>query len=153
MKNFRDIAKKFLEGIKSDTDKYTSVKSQIIEHSPESFSLFTADHLFYAKNGRPAGKNPPLDAMLAFVKSKNILFDGMDSRGTAFAMQAIIKKRGTKNYKPNGTDPLTDAVSKYQRKYEEDLNDFLTVDMNERLNQEMKEFWAKEKELLRNYKL
>jgi len=153
MKNFRDIARKFLEGIKGDTDKYTSVKSQIIEHNPESFSLFTADHLFYAKNGRGPGKAPPLDAMLEFIKSKNILFDGLDSRGTAFAIQQSIKKKGTKNFKPNGTDPLTDAVNKYQRKYEEDLNDFITVDMNERLNQEMKEFWAKEKELLRNYKL
>tara|TARA_R110000744_G_C19166747_1_gene541151 strand:+ start:140 stop:601 length:462 start_codon:yes stop_codon:yes gene_type:complete len=153
MKNFRDIAKKFLEGIKSETDKYTSVKAKIVENGSESLSIFTAGHLFFAKNGRKAGKAPPLDAMLDFVKSKNILFDGLDSRGTAFAIQQSIKSKGTKNYKPNGTDPLTDAVKKYQRKYEKDLNDFIVVDMNERLNKEMKQHFDNQKKTLGNFKL
>lgn len=153
MASFRDIARKFLKGIKSDTDAYTSVKAEIVENSSTSFSVLTADHLFYAKNGRPAGKNPPLDSMLAFVKSKNILFDGMDARGTAFAMQAIIKKKGTKNYKPNGTDPLTDAVKKYQRKYESDLGSFVLTEMQSRINKEMTEYWEGQKKLLKNFKI
>ena len=153
MKSFKEIAMAFLNAIKSDTDVYTSVKAEIVENSSTSYSVLTADHLFFAKNGRPAGKNPPLDSMLAFVKSKNILFDNLDARGTAFAMQAIIKAKGTKNYKPNGTDPLLDAVKKYQTKYEEDLGSSMLIDINDKMNEEMKDYWKKQEELLKDFKI
>lgn len=153
MNSFKEIAMAFLRAVKSDTDTYTSMKAEIVENSSTSFSALTADHLFYAKNGRPAGKNPPLKQMLEFVKSKNILFDGLDSRGTAFAMQAIIKKKGTKNYKPNGTDPLLDAVKKYQNKYEEDLGSHMLIDINGKLNDEMKDYWIKQDELFKDFKI
>lgn len=153
MNSFKEIAMAFLKAVKSDTDTYTSMKAEIVENSSTSFSALTVDHLLYAKNGRPAGKNPPLKQMLEFVKSKNILFDGLDSRGTAFAMQAIIKKKGTKNYKPNGTDPLLDAVKKYQNKYEEDLGSHMLIDINGKLNDEMKDYWIKQDELFKDFKI
>lgn len=153
MNSFKEIAMAFLRAVKNDTDTYTSMKAEIVENSSASFSALTADHLFYAKNGRPAGKNPPLKQMLEFVKSKNILFDGLDSRGTAFAIQAIIKKKGTKNYKSNGTDPLLDAVKKYQNKYEEDLGSHILIDINGKLNDEMKDYWKKQDELLKDFKI
>tara|TARA_R110002073_G_scaffold27337_1_gene88373 strand:+ start:6607 stop:7071 length:465 start_codon:yes stop_codon:yes gene_type:complete len=154
MKSFKEIVMTFLKTVKSDTDTYTSVKAEIVENSTTSYSVLTADHLFYAKNGRKAGKAPPLEQMLNFVKSKNILFDGLDSRGAAFAMQAIIKKKGTKNYKgPGGTDPLLDAVNKYQRKYEEDLGSFILIDINNKINEEMKDYWKEQDELLKDFKI
>ena len=153
MASFKEIAMTFLKAVKSETDTYTSMKAQIIENSSTSFSILTASHLFFAKNGRPAGKNPPLDAMLEFVRSKNILFDGLDERGTAFAIQAIIKKRGTKNYKPNGTDPLTDAVNNHQNKYEEDLGKSMLIEMDDKISKEMEEYWKEQNRLLKDFKL
>jgi hypothetical protein len=153
MESFKEIARKFLNAVKSDTDTYTSLKGEIVENSPTSYSLLTADHLFYAKNGRAPGKNPPLEQMLNFVKSKNILFDGMDSKGTAFAMQAIIKNKGTANYKPNGTDPLLDAVNKYQNQFEKDLGSSILIDINKKMDEEMKDYWKEHDKLMKDFKI
>ncbi len=79
--SFEEIARMFLEAVKSDTDTYTSIKGEIIKNNSSSFSLLTPDHIQFAFAGRPKGKKPPLEAMLEFIRSKDILFKGWTRKG------------------------------------------------------------------------
>jgi len=151
--SFEEIARMFLEAVKSETDTYTSIKGEIVKNSETSFSLLTPDHIQFAFAGRGPGKKPPLEAMLEFIRSKDILFDGMDEKGTAFALQSIIAKKGTKNHKPNAPDLMETTIAKYQKKYEEDLGKFISIDYSNKLKEEFDEIWKKEEELLKTFKL
>ena len=141
--DFEEIARKFLEAVGSEPDSYTSVKHEIIKNNENSFSLLTPDYLFYAANGRGPGKAPPLEPILDFVKRRNVRFRNLSTKGTAQAIQASIKYKGTKNWNPNGTDPLRSAVDKYQKKYEEDLNLYLfqevKIEIEDSVNETIKE--------------
>jgi hypothetical protein len=151
--SFEEIAKMFLGAIKSDTDTYSSIKGEIVKNGSSSFSLLTPDHIQYARYGRGKGKNPPLEAMLQFIRSKDILFDGMDERGTAFAMQAIIAKKGTKNFVPNAPDFMEETISKYQKEYEEEMGKFISVEYDNKLKDELNKIWAEEERLLKEFKI
>ena len=151
--NFEEIARTFLEAVTSDIDTYSSVKGEIVKNSSSSFSLLTPNHIQWAYAGRAPGKNPPLSAMLDLVNSKNILFDGLDKKGTAFAIMFSIAKKGTKNYKPNAGNIMLETVKKYQSKYKEDLGSFVLVDINDKLNKEMKEYWETQEKLLKDFKI
>ena len=153
MASFKEIARKFLESVKSDTDTYTSQKAEIVQNDSASFSLLTSSHLFYAKNGRGPGKLPPLEAIMEFVKSKNILFDGMSKKSTAFMIQRSIGKNGTKNYKPNGTDPLVDAVMKYQNLFDKQLGDEMAISVNDKVFDELKDIWKEEETYIKEFKV
>ena len=152
MKSFEDIARSFLEAVTSELDTYTSIKGKIYSDG-NSVTLETPDHIQYAFAGRGPGKRPPLDAMLELVRSKNILFDNMNERGTAFALQAIIAKRGTKNHKPNAPDILESTVKKYQLKYEQELGKNMIIEIDNRLKDEMKEMWEEQGRLFKNFKI
>jgi len=152
MKTFEDIARDFLESVTSDLDTYSSVKGKIYGDA-NSMTLETPDHIQYAFAGRGPGKRPPLEAMLELVRSKNILFDGADERGTAFALQAIIAKKGTKNHKPNAPDILESTVKKYQLKYEQELGKNVIVEIDNRLKDEMREMWEEQGRLFKNFKI
>jgi hypothetical protein len=152
MKTFKDIARDFLESVTSDLDTYTSVKGKIYGDL-NSMTLETPDHIQFAFAGRPSGKRPPLEAMLQLVRSKNILFDGMDERGTAFALQAIIAKKGTKNHKPNAPDILETTVAKYQQIYMDELGESVLVEIDNRLKDEMREIWEEQGRLFKNFKI
>ena len=152
MKTFKDIAKDFLESVTSDLDTYTSIKGKIYGDL-NSMTLETPDHIQFAFAGRGPGKRPPLEAMLELVRSKNILFDGADERGTAFALQAIIAKKGTKNHKPNAPDIMETTVAKYQKKYEKELGDSILIDIDNKLKEEMEKFWKDQDDLLKDFKL
>ena len=153
MDSFEEIARTFLEAVPSDLDTYSSMKGEIVKNSDTSFSLLTPDHIQFAYAGRGPGKNPPLSAMLELVNSKNILFDGLDKRGTAFAIMFSIGKKGTKNYKPNAGNIMEDTVNKYQREYEENLGSSMLVDINGKLDEEMKDYWKDQDELLKDFKI
>ena len=150
---FEDIARNFLEAVTSDLDTYTSIKGKIFKSGVSSMTLETPDHIQYAFAGRGPGKNPPLEAMLQLVRSKNILFDGMDERGTAFALQAIIAKKGTKNHKPNAPDILEATVAKYQNAYMQELGEVVLVDIDNTLKREMEAMWEEQGRLFKNFKI
>ena len=152
MKTFEDIARDFLESVTSDLDVYTSIKGKIYGDG-NSMILETPDHIQYAFAGRGPGKKPPLEAMLELVRSKNIIFDGADERGTAFALQAIIAKKGTKNHKPNAPDILESTVNKYQEIYKNELGEVLLVEIDNRLKREMEEMWREQGRLFKNFKI
>lgn len=152
MKTFNDIARDFLESVTSDLDTYTSVKGKIYGDL-NSMTLETPDYIQFAFAGRGPGKRPPLEAMLEAVRSKNILFDGMDERGTAFALQAIIAKKGTKNHKPNAPDILETTVAKYQQIYMDELGESILVEVDNRLKEEMREIWEQQGRLFKNFKI
>lgn len=151
--SFEEIARMFLNAVKSDTDTYTSIKGEIVKNDSSSFSLLTPDHIQFAFAGRPKGKKPPLEAMLEFVRSKDILFDNMDEKGTAFAMQAIIGNKGTKNYKPNAPDLMETTIAKYQKKYEEDLGKHISIEYSNKLKDEFNKIWEEEDKLLKTFKM
>tara|TARA_B100000809_G_C15001878_1_gene481835 strand:- start:333 stop:794 length:462 start_codon:yes stop_codon:yes gene_type:complete len=153
MKSFEEIARTFLKAVKSDLNVFTSVKQEINKNSETSYSLETPDHIQWAFAGRKAGKAPPLEAMLELVRSKNILFDGMDQRGTAFAIQQSIKHKGTKNYIPNAPDIMEKTVAKYQRQYETELGKFVSVDIDNQIKIEMEKMWKEESDLLGVFKI
>jgi hypothetical protein len=151
MKSFESVARAFLEAVTSDLDVYSSVKGEIQKNSSTSFSLLTPAHIQFARYGRGPGKNPPLEAMLNLVNSKNILFDGLDKRGTAFAIMFAIGKNGTKNYKPNAGDFMEQTVSKYQDLYEEEISGFANIEINNQLKEEMEEYWKEQDELFKTF--
>ena len=152
MKTFEDIARDFLESVTSELDTYTSIKGKIYGDA-SSVTLETPDHIQWAFAGRGPGKRPPLEAMLELVRSKSILFDNMDERGTAFALQAIIAKKGTKNHKPNAPDILESTVKKYQLKYEQELGKNMIIEIDNRLKDEMQEMWNEQGRLFKNFKI
>ena len=152
MESFEEIARSFLEAVTSDLDTYTSIKGKIYGDS-DSMTLETPDHIQWAFAGRGKGKRPPLEAMLELVRSKNIIFDGKDEKGTAFALQAIIAKKGTKNHKPNAPDIMETTVAKYQKKYEKELGDSILIDIDNKLKEEMEKFWKDQDDLLKDFKL
>lgn len=152
MESFEDIARDFLEAVTSELDVYTSIKGKIYGDS-DSMTLETPGHIHFAKNGRGPGKKPPLEAMLELVRSKNIIFDGADEKGTAFALQAIIAKKGTKNHKPNAPDILESTVNKYQEIYKNELGEVILVDIDNRLKREMEEMWREQGRLFKNFKI
>jgi len=151
--SFEEVARKFLEAVTSELDTYTSIKGKIFSKEKGSMTLETPGHIHFAKNGRAPGKNPPLEAMLQLVRSKNILFSGMSERGTAFAMQAIIAKKGTKNYKPNAPDTMETAIAKYQNIYEQELGESVLVEVDDQLKREMQELWEEQGRLFKNFKI
>ena len=150
---FEEIARMFLGAVTSELDTYTSIKGEIVKNSSTSFSLLTPDHIHFAKNGRGPGKNPPLEAMLQLVRSKNILFDGMSEKGIAFALQAIIAKKGTKNYKPNAPDTMETTIAKYQKEYEEQLSKHISIEYTNTLKDEFDKIWEKEEKLIKTFKI
>lgn len=153
MKSFEDVARSFLESVTSELDTYTSIKGKIFKSGNYSMTLETPDHIQFAFAGRGPGKRPPLEAMLQLVRSKNILFDGMDEKGTAFALQAIIAKKGTKNHKPNAPDILESTIAKYQNAYMNELGESVLVEIDNRLKEEMKEMWKEQGRLFKNFKI
>ena len=152
MKSFEDIARSFLEAVTSELDTYTSIKGKIYSDG-NSVTLETPDHIQYAFAGRGPGKRPPLEAMLELVRSKNIIFDGKDEKGTAFALQAIIAKKGTKNHKPNAPDILESTVAKYKSIYEQEVGEVVLVEIDNRLKLEMEAIWREQGRLFKNYKI
>ena len=152
MKTFEDIARDFLKSVTSELDTYTSMKGKIYGDA-NSMTLETPDHIQFAFAGRGPGKRPPLESMLDAVRSKKILFDGMDEKGTAFALQAIIAKKGTKNHKPNAPDILETTVAKYQSIYENEVGEVVLVDIDNRLKSEMEAIWEEQDRLFKNFKI
>ena len=150
---FEDIARNFLEAVTSELDTHTSIKGKIFNSGNSSMTLETPGHIQFAAFGRGPGKNPPLEAMLQLVRSKNILFDGMDERGTAFALQAIIAKKGTKNHKPNAPDIMETTVAKYQNAYMQELGEVVLVDVDNRMKREMEAMWEEQGRLFKNFKI
>ena len=154
MNSFEEIARKFLEAVTSDLDTHTSIKGEIVKNSSTSFSLLTPDHIQFAAYGRgPSKKMPPLEAMLKMVNEKNILFSGLDKRGTAFAIGMAIKHNGTKNWVPNAPDIMESTVSRYQDIYEKELGTGILVDINNIMKAEFEKIWKEEEKILKDFKI
>tara|TARA_R110002153_G_scaffold164213_1_gene316765 strand:+ start:766 stop:1227 length:462 start_codon:yes stop_codon:yes gene_type:complete len=153
MDSFEDIARKFLEAVTSDLDTHSSIKGEIVKNNSTSFSLLTVDHIQFAAYGRGPGKKPPLEAMLELVRAKNILFEGLDKRGTAFAIQASIGAKGTKNWKEGAPDIMETTVSKYQDAYESELGKSVLIDIDNKMKVEWEKIWKEEEKILKTFKL
>lgn len=118
---FIKLATALLQKVANEVDKHTSQKATISSDS-NSVTLSTPDYLQFAIYGRGPGKRPPLDNILQFVKGKNIVFDGLDQRGTAFAIQASIGKKGTSNWVPNAPNALEGFIEDNLGEYLGSLN-------------------------------
>lgn len=123
------IAMEFLKMVGKDLDKYTSEKN-VVEMDATSVTLFTPSHVQFAAFGRGPGKKPPLDPILKWVKREGIIFDNTDQRGTAFAIQNSIAKRGTKNYKPNAPNVIESAIKNELEKYSKAIASAFAIQVN-----------------------
>ena len=142
--SFVKIAKEFLTNVKNDLDKHTTQKGLIKVKNYRSVSLFTPAHLQFAKYGRGPGKNPPLNSILRWVEAKGIIFSGSDARGTAFAIQKSIGKKGTKNYVPNAPNALVESLNKFKSSYYSKLNQETAAKQNKEINKGLKESFPSE---------
>lgn len=127
------IAKQFLQLVSDELDPYTSEKGTIIVKG-NAVTLFTPEYIQFAKYGRGAGKKPPLDNILQFVKKNSIKFDGQTEKGTAFAIQASIAKNGTINYVKNAPNALDEAINKHLKDFNVKVGKVMKVSVTNDIN-------------------
>lgn len=128
-----EIAKQFLQLVSDDLDPYTSEKGYI-KVQGNSVTLFTPDYIQFAKYGRGAGKKPPLDNILQFVKKNSIRYEGQTEKGTAFAIQASIAKNGTLNYVKNAPNALDEAINKHLKEFNIKVGQVMKLSVTNDLN-------------------
>ena len=133
MIDFKDIAKEFLLMVSKRLDVHTTEKG-FVEISVDKVTLFTPSHVQYAAYGRAPGKKPPLDPILKWVSQKGILIKGSDERGTAFAIQNSISKKGTKNYKPNAPNVLEEAIKSEIDNYSRELSKLFFIEISKEVD-------------------
>ena len=108
---FLEIAEDFLKAVTAQLDPYTSQKGEIVlDEGSQKATLFTPSHIQFARYGRPAGKQPPVDEILKYVSKKGIVFEGTDQIGTAWAIAKSIAKKGTSNYVKDAPNALEEAI-------------------------------------------
>lgn len=128
----KEIAVEFLKMVGKDLDQYTSEKN-FVEADDSGVTLFTPNYVRFAVYGRGPGKKPPLDPILKWVSKKGIIFKGTDERGTAFAIQNSIAKKGTKNWKPNAPSIIEESIKKELEKYNKALAEAFTIQVNDEI--------------------
>lgn len=146
MIGFTDIAKEFLLLVSGELDQFTSQKGVVEIESETRVTLFTPAHIQYAKYGRGPGKKPPLDNILKYVESEGIIFDDTDERGTAFAIQASIGKKGTKNWVPNAPNALEEAIQAQLEKYNKALAKLFLVKVDGEVQEIYKDTFPEKRE-------
>lgn len=125
-KSFLQTAAYFLRAVSKELDPYTSHKGKISLRG-NKITLETPAHIQFAKYGRGPGKNPPLDPILAWVKSEGIIYENSTEEGTAIAIQLSIGKKGTKGYKKNAPNALEEAVNLYLEDFNKEFADMITI--------------------------
>jgi len=123
--SFVSIAKSFFKAVASELDPHTTEQSKIKVNSFKEVSMETVAHVQFAKYGRGAGKAPPIDPLIAWVKRKGIVTTDKEARGTAFAIAKSIAKNGTKNYVPNAPNAIEEAINMHIKDYYKQLNNFV----------------------------
>jgi hypothetical protein len=140
MFGLEEIARQFLMMVGQNLDQYTSERN-VVEVDSSGVTLFTPSHIQFAAYGRGPGKKPPLDPILKWVSRKGIVFEGTDERGTAFAIQNSISKKGTKNWKPNAPNVLEEAIKKELEKYNEKVAKLFAIKVNDEVNKFNEEYF------------
>lgn len=138
---FEQIAKEFLSAITRDLDQYTSQKGEIIVTNDSEIVLLTPAHIQFAKYGRGPGKKPPLDNILEWVGREGIIFDNMDKRGTALAIQASIGVNGTSNWQPNAPDTMSEAINTNSQEYQKKLNNLIITEIHGQYNDALRKVY------------
>lgn len=128
---FVDIAKAFLEAVTGELDKWTEENGVIVTNEQDQkVTLFTPQHVQFARYGRGPGKKPPLDPLLKWVIKKGIVEDIKDAKGTAFAIQNSISTKGTKNWDPNGGNFIQEVINDNLKEYYKNLNASIFIEQN-----------------------
>lgn len=79
-------------GFEDTGESSASLRFEIL---PKSFKLFGSQAFGAMESGRGPGKAPPPDIMLAWVKRKNIIFDGLTQKSTAFVIGQMMAREGS----------------------------------------------------------
>lgn len=135
-KDFEDlllIAVEFLKAVTGELDPYTKEKG-IVELTPMGATLLTPSHIQFARYGRGPGKKPPFENILKWVQEEGIKFDSTDERGTAFAIQALIGKKGTKNWAPNAPSALEEAIKSNMDDFSKELGRKFLITVNDKVS-------------------
>ncbi|UXQ88757.1 hypothetical protein [Tenacibaculum phage Larrie] len=125
----REIIIQFLESVKKELDEFTSEKGHI-ETSGDSVSLFTPHYIQFAKYGRGAGKMPPIEPLVDWVKRKGIVSEDSQARGTAFAIAKSISKKGTLNHVPNAPNAIEEAMENALDSYTINISGYFSDEIN-----------------------
>lgn len=126
-KDLIEIAGEFLKMVTGELDPHTKEKG-VIKMEGTRAILLTPSHIQFAKYGRGPGKNPPFENILKWVQAENIRFDNSTDRGTAFAIQLSIGKKGTSNWVPGAPNALEEAFDMHSAEYSKKLGqEFLAL--------------------------
>lgn len=136
--DLKDIAIEFLKLVKKDLDKSTTRKGRI-ESDKDSITLFTPSHIQFARYGRGAGKMPPIEPLVDWVKQKGLVKSNKEALGTAWAIAKSISKKGTKNYVKNAPNAIEEAIDKYFRPYQDKLNEKYIDTLSEELEEKYRD--------------
>ena len=131
--DFIQVATSFLTMVGNDLDAYTTRSSEVKTLNSTSVALFTPSHIQFAKYGRGAGKMPPIDPILEWVKAKGIVTDDKEARGTAWAIAKSISKNGTKNYTANAPNAIEESLANNLNTYMESMGKIIVDDIAKRM--------------------
>lgn len=129
MFNFLEAAKEFLLATSSHLDEHTTKKG-FVEVVGDTATLYTPDHIQFAKYGREKGEAPPIQGIIKWVNAKGIQFDGMTKEGTAWAIRGSIAKNGTKGHTKNAPNVMEEAIREELSRYNENLADLIAVEVD-----------------------
>lgn len=130
--DFREIAKQFLLLVSGRLDKYTTKKGSV-KVERDSVILFTPSHIQFAKYGRGAGKMPPVEPLIDWVRKKGIVTEEKEIKGTAWAIAKSIAKNGTKNYVPNAPNAIEEAIEAEFDNYATRMAGFFSDEINNKV--------------------
>ena len=132
---FTQIATAFLKAVSGQLDPYTERNGVVqVGDDGQSVVLFTPSHIQFAKYGRGPGKQPPLDPILAWVKSKGVITDSKKQKGTAFAIAKSISKKGTKNWVKGAPNALNEAINDNLQNYYKNLSKIIMIEQTKQLD-------------------
>ncbi len=125
----REIVEQFLKLVSGRLDKHTTEKGEV-KASGNKITLFTPEHIQFAKYGRAPGKLPPIEPLIEWVKQKGIAKDDKEARGTAFAIAKSIAKNGTRNYVKNAPNAIGEAIEDEFDNYTTRLSGYFSEKIN-----------------------
>lgn len=103
------LVQQSINQFKKDSSLEDSVQ---IKYENQSLSVYMNDYVQYIQSGRkPFSKKIPIDALIVFIKSKNINLNGKSINSVAFAMQQSIYKNGIKGM------PILDSIDEVSTEY------------------------------------
>lgn len=135
------LAEDFLKDVRGELQPWTSNKIELTVGRKRT-SLEIPSHIQFARYGRKAGKQPPVSAILEWVKKEGIATDPKEQLGTAFAIAKSIGKNGTRNYIAGAPDFVEEVIKKFEDDFIEDVVSVTSDDVAEQVIDRLKKVFG-----------